>query len=83
MLSAVPSLRIEFAFNALNRSTCAWTVVFQMRKVRRTPKSSWFVRGRYRVPGDASCTVIAGSPAKRDGSTIAPGVQPGTVQSVG
>ena len=35
------------------------------------------------MPGDASCKVIDGSPANRDGRTIAPGVQPGTAQSFG
>jgi hypothetical protein len=82
-LSAVPSLRMAFPFSALNRSTCACTVLFLMRNVRLTPKSSWFKRGSYLVPGDASCNVIEGSPAKRAGSTMAPGTQPATVQSFG
>src|SRR5579864_2038403 len=82
-LRAVPSLRMAFPFNALNRSTCACTVMVLKRKTRLTPKSSWFKRGSYLVPGGTSCKVIEGSPAKREGSTTAPGVQPGTVQSIG
>ena len=33
VVSPVPSLRTAFEFVALNRSTCAWTVVFQMRNI--------------------------------------------------
>src|SRR5213593_1679643 len=83
VLSAVPSLRIAFELSALNRSTCACTTAVRTLKVRRTPKSSSFERGSYRVPGDDSLTVMDGSPLKRAGRTIPPGVQPGTVQSFG
>src|SRR5258708_33407072 len=82
-LRAVPSLRMAFPFSALNRSTCACTVLVLKWNVRLTPKSSWFVRGSYLVPVGASCNSIEGSPAKREGSTMAPGVQPATVQSFG
>src|SRR5580765_1525747 len=81
--SAVPSVSTGFAFSALNKFACARTWVPPNLKIRLIAKSSWFHRGSYLVPGVASLTVIAGSPAKRDGSTIAPGVQPGTAQSLG
>src|SRR6478672_2820333 len=81
--SAVPSVRTGFAFSALKRLSCARSCFAPNLNVRLRAKSSWFHRGSYLVPGDASLTVIAGSPEKRDGSTIAPGVHPGTAQSLG
>src|SRR5215831_13464088 len=80
---AVPSVSTGFAFSALKRFTCARTCVAPNLKIRLMAKSSWFHRGSYLVPGVPNRTVIAGSPAKREGSTIAPGVHPGTAQSLG
>src|SRR6185295_17455410 len=75
VLRAVPSVRTGFAFSALNRSTWPCTVTpWLNRNVRLSRKASWFQRGSYLVPGDATLTTMAGSPAKREGGTIAPGV---------
>src|SRR5580765_3654694 len=81
--SDVDSVSTGFAFNALNSVSCPRTCFAPNLNTRLRPKSSWFHRGSYRVPGAANWTVIAGSPANREGRTIAPGVQPGTLQSLG